>query len=103
MALYRSYNKEQKLAIASVISVFNNITISRYNKDGSIKKDIRVPVSYAAENQIIKSLRTKNKVQSLPIITVERTSFERDIDRVVDMNRPFLFQGTLFFLFGIIN
>lgn len=96
MALYRSYNKEQKLAIASIISVFNNITISRFDKDGNVKKDIRVPVKYAAENQIIKSLRDKNKVQSLPVITVERTSLERDVSRVVDLNRPFLFQGRLY-------
>ena len=96
MAYYRSYNKETKLAIASVISVFNNIRISRFKKDGSESKVISVPCKYSQESQIIKSIRDKNKVQSLPLITVQRTSMERDIDRVVDMNKPFLFQGKLF-------
>lgn len=94
--LYRSYNKETKLAVASIISIFNNITISRFNKDGSVKKDIRIPVKYAHESQIIKSLRDKNKVQSLPVITVSRTSLQRDVERVVDLHRPFLFQGPLY-------
>lgn len=96
MAVYRSYQKEVKLAIASVISVFNTVTISRFDKQGNVKKDIRVPCKYAQENQIIKAIRDKNKVQSLPVITVQRTSLERDIDRVVDLNRPTLFQGRLY-------
>lgn len=93
MAYYRSYQKEIKLAIASVLSVFNNITISRFNKDNTVKKDIKVPAKYGHESQIIKSIRDKNKVQSLPVITVQRTSLERDINRVVNLNQPFLFQG----------
>lgn len=96
MAYYRSYQKEVKLAIASVISVFNTVTISRFDKNGKVTKDIKVPCKYAQENQIIKSIRDKNKVQSLPVITVTRTSLERDTERVVDLNNPVLFQGRLF-------
>jgi hypothetical protein len=93
---YRSYNKETKLAIAAIISVFNNIVISRYDREGNLIRNIPVPVRYAHESTIVKSIRNKDKALQLPIIAIARTSQERDMDRVCDIYQSFFKQGQLY-------
>lgn len=94
--LYRSYNKETKLAIAAMLSVFNNIVISRFDKNGNEIKKITVPCRYASESKIVKSIRNKDKALQLPIIAISRTGQERDMDRVCDLHKTFFTQGKLY-------
>ena len=79
-----------------MISIFNNIIITREDPNGNKTRNIRVPVEYAHDSQIIKSFKNKAKVKQKPVIVISRTSMERDLDRVVDLNRPFLFQGKIY-------
>ena len=89
-----SYNRETKLAIASMLSIFNNITIVRYTDmeqkrrtdTGKIKRYM-VPTEYGNMNTIVKSKKSKGKNISLPMMSITREGESRDVDRVCDIHR----------------
>lgn len=89
-----SYNRETKLAIASMLSIFNNITIVRYTDmeqkrrtdSGKIKRYM-VPTEYGNMNTIVKSKKSKGKNISLPMMSITREGESRDVDRVCDIHR----------------
>jgi len=45
---------------ASFGSLFNNINIVRYNTDGSVEKNIKVPLSYASADKTITMLQQQD-------------------------------------------
>lgn len=89
-----SYNRETKLAIASMLSIFNNITIVRYTDmeqkrrtdTGKIKRYM-VPTEYGNMNTIVKSKKSRGKNISLPMMSITREGESRDVDRVCDIHR----------------
>lgn len=93
MKSVQSYNKELRIATAQFLDVFNNIKIHRYNKNDVSSKEITVPCKYAPRSIAIKSLMEGLKSNpTLPAISINRTSFNVDTERVYNIHRDLILQ-----------
>jgi len=88
----QSYNKELEIATAQFKDVFNNLKIFIFKKDNSIKKEIIVPVKYAAKSIALKELENRKKNVPLPVIAFNKTGLSVDTDRYFNINNDLLLQ-----------
>ena len=89
---YQSYNSELRTAVAQVLDVFNDIKIERLDADGQTQKTISVPSVYGSRSRILKSLENKEKVFTLPLISISRQSIQRDSTRCFSTKADILSQ-----------
>lgn len=84
---FKSFNNELALAQIQFMSIFSGIIISRELKSNKTK-DIIVPCIFGQRSRIIKNLENPDLApkQSYPLIIVERGGFERDVERVANLN-----------------
>lgn len=82
---FRSYNREVKIATALVENVFNNIVISRMDRDSKVSKEIRVPLVYGARPRVLKELENPKKTIKPPILALVKEGLSRDSERMSEL------------------
>lgn len=73
---------EIKDLVTQFISAFDDVVISRHNRDRSVDNKINVRYVYAPKQRVIHDLTNKAKHITLPVIAVTITSVNRDPSRV---------------------
>jgi len=73
---------EIKDVLTQFIAAFDDVVISRYNKERVIKDKIQVRYVYAPKQRVIHDLINKAKHITLPVIAINVTSIKRDPKRV---------------------
>jgi hypothetical protein len=73
---------EIKDIVTQFISAFDDVVISRHNRDRSVEKQIKVRYVYAPKQRVVHDLTNKAKHITLPVIAVNISSVSRDPARV---------------------
>ena len=73
---------EIKDVLTQFIAAFDDVVISRYNKERVIKDKIQVRYVYAPKQRVLHDLVNKAKHITLPAIAVSISSIKRDEKRV---------------------
>ena len=68
--------------LTQFVAAYDDVVISRYNKNRVEKERIKVRYVHAPKNRIIYDLNNKSQNLTLPVISVSITSIERDESRV---------------------
>ena len=68
--------------LTQFVAAYDDVVISRYNKNREEKERIKVRYVHAPKNRIIYDLNNKSQNLTLPVISVSITSIERDETRV---------------------
>lgn len=68
--------------VTQFVSAFDDVIISRYNKQREEQNQLRVRYVYAPKQRVVHDLVNKNKHITLPAIAVNITSVSRDPERV---------------------
>jgi len=75
------YNSIIRNYVIAFGSIFNDITIVRRNSDDTIKKSIKVPLSYGPSEKFMALIHGDDKTIELPRIAFEITSMQYDGER----------------------
>ena len=89
----QSYNKELEIATAQFKDVLNNIKVFIFNRDNTVRREIKVPMRYAAKSVALKELEDRKKNPALPIMAFSRTGFNVDPERFFNINQDILMQA----------
>lgn len=88
MAIYPEYFYHKTLLNCTKIfgTLFNDITIKRYNKSGKVKKNMKVKLTYSPKDKLLERVLkdpslTKKTAINLPIIGFEMTGMNYDSTR----------------------
>jgi hypothetical protein len=68
--------------LTQFVAAYDDVVISRYNKNRVEKERIKVRYVHAPKNRIIYDLNNKSQNLTLPVISISITSIERDEGRV---------------------
>ena len=78
----QSYHFEIKDVMTQFISAFDDVIISRFNKDRAAQDKIQVKYVYAPKKRVMDDLANKSQHITLPVISISQTSLSRDESRV---------------------
>ena len=78
----KTFHFEIKDSVIQFINAFDDVIISRYNKQRDEQHQIKVRYLYAPKQRVVHDLVNKNKHISLPVIAVSIASVKRDPERV---------------------
>lgn len=73
---------EIKDIMTQFVGAFNNIIISRHNKDRDVRSKVHVRYVYAPKQRVVHDLTNKAKHLTLPVVAVNINSVSRDESRV---------------------
>lgn len=76
------YHGALRKSIIQFLDIFNDITIAKYNADGSVKEYVEVPLRYMPKQKYYIWLNDRKKEKRYPSIGVELTSIAYDQARV---------------------
>lgn len=79
---FRSYNNEVRIALGLVSSLFNNIAISRFDKNNNVEQTLNVPLVIGSRSRILKELENPNKTLEMPIMSISKEGYTRDPERM---------------------
>jgi len=86
---------EIKDIVTQFIAAFDDVVISRYNRDRQEQDKINVRYIYAPKERVMYDIINENKTITLPAIAVSITSINRDENRVFNKLDGFYYQGTV--------
>ena len=78
----KPFHFEVKDLVTQFISAFDDVVISRYNKDREEQQQINVRYVYSPKQRVIHDLTNKARHITLPVIAVNINSVSRDTTRV---------------------
>lgn len=81
--------------VTQFIAAFDDVVISRYNKDRQEQDKINVRYIYAPKERVMYDIMNENKTITLPAIAVSITGINRDETRVFNKLDGFYYQGTV--------
>jgi hypothetical protein len=81
--------------VTQFIAAFDDVVISRYNKDRQEQDKINVRYIYAPKERVMYDIINENKTITLPAIAVSITGINRDETRVFNKLDGFYYQGTV--------
>ena len=64
------------------VSAFNNVVISRYNKDREVVDKIQARYVYAPKQRVLHDLVNKSQHITLPVVAVSLAGVSRDETRI---------------------
>lgn len=76
------YHNILRKNIIQFLDLFNNIKIIRYNKDGTRRSRIKVPLKYGPKEKVWYWLHERKNEEILPIMSASMTALEFDSARV---------------------
>ena len=86
---------EIKDMVTQFIAAFDDVVISRYNKDRQEQDQIHVRYIYAPKERVMYDIINENKTLTLPAIAVNITGISRDETRVFNKLDGFTYQGLI--------
>jgi len=86
---------EIKDMVTQFIAAFDDVVISRYNRDRQEQDKINVRYIYAPKERVMYDIINENKTITLPAIAVSITGINRDETRVFNKLDGFYYQGTV--------
>ena len=81
--------------VTQFIAAFDDVVISRYNRDRQEQDKINVRYIYAPKERVMYDIINENKTITLPAIAVSITGINRDENRVFNKLDGFYYQGTV--------
>tara|TARA_R110002051_G_scaffold102775_2_gene174259 strand:+ start:415 stop:1620 length:1206 start_codon:yes stop_codon:yes gene_type:complete len=91
----RAFHFEIKNLLTQFIAAFDDVVISRWNKDRTAKSNIEVRYVFAPKHRVMYDIINKAQHITLPAIAVNLTSITRDNDRVFNKLDPSYISTTL--------
>jgi len=85
---------EIKDVVAQFIAAFDDIVISRFNKNREEEDQINVKYIYAPKQRVMHDIINENKTLTLPAVAVNVTGVSRDTSRVFNKIDGFYYSGT---------
>jgi len=85
---------EIKDVVAQFIAAFDDIVISRFNKNREEEDQINVRYLYAPKQRVMHDIINENKTITLPAVAVNVTGVTRDTSRVFNKIDGFYYSGT---------
>ena len=79
--------------VTQFIAAFDDVVISRYNKDREEQDQINVRYIYAPKQRVLHDIINLNKTLTLPAISVNISGISRDSSRVFNKLDGFYYQG----------
>lgn len=73
---------EIKDIMTQFVSAFNDIIISRHDKNKNVRSRVHVRYVYAPKQRVVHDLTNKARHITLPVVAVNITGISRDVDRV---------------------
>ena len=77
----RAFHFEVKNLLTQFIAAFDDVVISRWNKDRSAKSNIEVRYVFAPKHRVMYDIINKAQNITLPAVAVDLTSISRDETR----------------------
>ena len=84
----RAFHFEVKNLLTQFIAAFDDVVISRWNKDRSAKSNIEVRYVFAPKHRVMYDIINKAQNITLPAVAVDLTSISRDETRVFNKLVP---------------
>jgi|TARA_R110002012_G_scaffold92177_2_gene223982 hypothetical protein len=84
----RAFHFEIKNLLTQFIAAFDDVVISRWNKDRSAKSNIEVRYVFAPKHRVMYDIINKAQNITLPAVAVDLTSISRDESRVFNKLAP---------------
>jgi hypothetical protein len=84
----RAFHFEIKNLLTQFIAAFDDVVISRWNKDRSAKSNIEVRYVFAPKHRVMYDIINKAQNITLPAVAVNLTKYTRDNDRVFNKLAP---------------
>jgi len=84
----RAFHFEVKNLLTQFIAAFDDVVISRWNKDRSAKSNIEVRYVFAPKHRVMYDIINKAQNITLPAVAVDLTSISRDETRVFNKLAP---------------
>ena len=84
----RAFHFEIKNLLTQFIAAFDDVVISRWNKDRSAKSNIEVRYVFAPKHRVMYDIINKAQNITLPAVAVNLTSISRDESRVFNKLAP---------------
>ncbi len=81
--------------LTQFVAAFDDIVIGRFNKNREEKDKINVRYVYAPKQRVLYDLVNENKTLTLPVVSVNVTSINRDENRVFNKLDGFYYQGNV--------
>jgi len=91
----RAFHFEIKNLLTQFIAAFDDVVISRWNKDRTAKSNIEVRYVFAPKHRVMYDIINKAQNITLPAVAVNLTSITRDNDRVFNKLEPSYIPTTL--------
>ena len=84
----RAFHFEIKNLLTQFIAAFDDVVISRWNKDRTAKSNIEVRYVFAPKHRVMYDIINKAQNITLPAVAVNLASISRDNDRVFNKLTP---------------
>ena len=81
--------------LTQFVAAFDDIVIGRFNKNREEKDKINVRYVYAPKQRVLYDLVNENKTLTLPVVSVNVKSINRDENRVFNKLDGFYYQGNV--------
>jgi hypothetical protein len=81
--------------LTQFVAAFDDIVIGRFNRYREEKDKINVRYVYAPKQRVLYDLVNENKTLTLPVVSVNVTSINRDENRVFNKLDGFYYQGNI--------
>lgn len=91
-----AHHFEIKDLMTQFVSAFDDITISRYNKDREEVDKIKVRYVYAPKQRVIHALQNKSLHSKLPVVAVSISGVSRDPERIFNKNAGSFSPGKIY-------
>ena len=83
------YNKNIRNIVVLFGTVFNDINIQRTKSDGTVERQLKIPIAYGPSEKFLAKLNQKDKSYSLPRMSFEITDYAYDPTRKLQTTKKY--------------
>lgn len=80
--------------LTQFVAAFDDTFVFRYDKTRQAKERIDVKYVFGPKQRVMKDLNDLAKTMTLPVVTIEQTSFNRDSTRTFNKNAAFFYRNS---------
>ncbi len=84
----RAFHFEIKNLLTQFVAAFDDVVISRYNKNREARQNIEVRYVFAPKQRVMYDIINKAQNLTLPVVAINLTGVTRDNDRVFNKLAP---------------
>ena len=90
----RAFHFEIKNLLTQFVAAFDDVVISRFNKDRNAKQNVEVLYVFAPKQRVMYDIINKAQNLTLPVVAINLTSISRDESRVFNKVATSYLPGT---------